>query len=69
MTDLKVVDFQSRLQQRLQEEASVFVTMDSASLCITVLARAISEMRARGLNDRTIANTLEFAVEELRRSS
>ena len=69
MTDLKVVDFQSRLQQRLQEEESVFAPMDSASLFITVLARAISEMRALGVNDRTVANTLEVAVEELRRST
>ena len=65
----KVVDFQSRLQQRAAEQGEFYARMDIAAACIPVLVRAVVDMRELGADTKMIANTLRVAVEELDKSS
>ena len=66
MVDRKVLDFQSRLQERLAANREFNERMDRIARNILILAGAIEKMRKAGSDSQEIARVLQHAVEELR---
>ena len=64
----EVVDFQSKLKERVKEEQEGWAASDLTLQMLPIVARAISEMRELGADNAKIAKVLRHASDELARA-